>query len=162
MMTADRLWRFRRRADGGEEIKALWLYPELDCSSCIDDVYEQSGEAQLAYYIDYVRRGYPQCWDNDAVPIMWSVRGDGISEYAPVEHGDAALWDEHFLTFYTPPEDAKTGELLNWWRLPVRNTRFPQFAKALGWLPAPFQSFAPLRSIYTNRTASSFSPRERA
>jgi hypothetical protein len=31
--------------------------------------------------------------------------------------------------------------------LPVRNERFPEFARALVWLPAPFQSHAPLRPI---------------
>jgi hypothetical protein len=38
--------------------------------------------------------------------------------------------------------------------LPVRNTRFPAFAEALGWLPSSFQEFAPLRSIVTNATMS--------
>ncbi len=40
------------------------------------------------------------------------------------------------------------------WRLSAHNTRFPAFAKALGWLPSPFQRFAPLRSIVTNATGS--------
>jgi hypothetical protein len=51
------------------------------------------------------------------------------------------------LTFYPSVTNFKTGEPINWFKLPVRNERFPEFAKALGWLPAPFQSHAPLRSI---------------
>jgi hypothetical protein len=31
--------------------------------------------------------------------------------------------------------------------LPVINSRFPEFAEALRWLPSPGQMFAPLRSI---------------
>jgi hypothetical protein len=72
------------------------------------------------------------------------------AEHAPNNARGYALPDKNFLTFFTPPVDAKTGEFMNWWRLSVRNTRFPAFAKALGWLPSPFQQFAPLRSIMTN------------
>ncbi len=150
-------WRFRSRGGACEHVATVWLYPELDCSYCVDDADDQSGPGQLAYYVEYVRRDYPEWWEDDAVPIYWSVRGEpGIYEYAPncalhVLHEDG-LPDENFLTFLTPPVDAKTGEALNWWRLPVRNTRFPAFAKALGWLPSPFQHFAPLRSIITNAT----------
>jgi hypothetical protein len=148
----ERRWRFRGREYGNEKVSPLWLYPELNCSSCVDDADDQSGEGQLAYYVDYVQRRYPQWWNADAVEIMWSVRGDGIFEYAPVPFEACDDIGENFLTFFTPPVDDKTGEPLNWWRLPVRNTRFPAFAKALGWLPSPFQQFAPLRSIITNAT----------
>ena len=78
--------------------------------------------------------------------IYWSVRGEGVAEHASCN----AIAGRCFLTIFTQPVDAKTGEELNWWRLPVRNDRFPAFAKALGWLPSPFQEFAPLRSIVTN------------
>ena len=74
----------------------------------------------------------------------------GLFEYVPNNARDFGFPDENFLTFYTPPVDADTGEPLNWWRLPVKNSRFPEFAKAL---PSPFQRFAPLRSIVTNKTA---------
>jgi hypothetical protein len=58
------------------------------------------------------------------VPIHRSVRGEGIFEAAPNDdHGY-----KNFLTLFTPPVDAESGEPLNWWRLPVRNTRFPAFA----------------------------------
>jgi hypothetical protein len=48
---------------------------------------------------------------------------------------------------YHTPTNAKTGEAMNWFKLPVVNRRFPKFAKAFGWLPSPFQSHAPLRSL---------------
>jgi hypothetical protein len=149
--TLQRKWRFRARGADFEMVSPLWLYPEIDCSACVDDVYDLSGEEQLDYYVDYIRARHPDWWEADAVPICWSVRGDGVFEeapnnapYGPTDNG------ENFLTFWTPPVDAETGEPLNWWRLPVRNMRFPAFAKALGWLPSPFQEFAPLRSIVMN------------
>jgi len=145
----ERKWRFRSRGTGFEKVTTLWLYPEINCSSCVDDAEDQSGPGQLAYYVDYVQRRYPEWWEADAVPIYWSVRGEpGIAEDAP--NSDYANRNgDNFLTFWTPPVDAKTGEPLNWWRLPVRNTAF---AKALGWLPSPFQDFAPLRSIVPTAT----------
>lgn len=144
----ERKWLLRSRPTGYEMVTSLWLYPELSCSSWIDDADDQSGEGQLDYYVDYIRSRYPEWWEADAVPIYWSVRGDGVFEQAPTSP------DENFLTFWRKPYDAETGEALNWWRLPVRNTRFPEFAAALGWLPSPFQEFAPLRSIVNNATAT--------
>jgi hypothetical protein len=76
------------------------------------------------------------------VPIRWFVvedqgecSGFGIESVSCVR------------TFYPSVTNLKTGEPINWFKLPVRNERFPEFAKALGWVPAPFQSHAPLRSI---------------
>lgn len=148
MKRPERQWRFRSRQTGYEHTTSLWLYPEIDCSSCVGDCdKDESGAEQLAYYVDYVRRNYPSWWEADAVEIYWSVRGEGVAEHAPCN----ALSGRSFLTTFTPPVDARTGAELNWWRLPVRNDRFPAFAKALGWLPSPFQEFAPLRSIITKR-----------
>jgi hypothetical protein len=142
-------WRFRSRTAAHTRASPLWLYPELDGSSCVGDLDAGTdGKEQLAYYVDYVRSEHPQWWAADAVPILWSVHGDGVCEFAPSE--SQIRWlkhEENFLAFWTLPVDTKTGGPLNWWRLPVRNTRFPEFAKALGWLPSPFHEFAPLRSI---------------
>jgi hypothetical protein len=148
----ERRWRFQSLATGYEKVRPLWLYPEIDCSSCVDDADDQSGEGQPDYYIDYVQRRYPHWWEADAVPIWWFVMGEHICEFAPM-NAHRICDGKNFLTEFTAPVDAKTGEPMNWWRLPVRNTRFPTFAKALGWLPSPFQEFAPLRSIITNATA---------
>jgi hypothetical protein len=48
-------WRFELRDTGFEMVSPLWLYPELDISSCVDDVEDQSGAGRLAYYADWVR-----------------------------------------------------------------------------------------------------------
>jgi hypothetical protein len=120
----------------------LWLYPELECSACVDEC-DGDGAEQSAYYCDYIRTHYSQWWQADAVPIYWSVIGDrdGFgSETAPCA---ANL----LRTYYYPPRHATTGETINWFKLPVVNQHFPDFAAALGWLPTPFQATAPLRSI---------------
>ena len=89
---------------------------------------------------------HPVLWGSDA--IGWFVSGEGVYEFAPNE------CSKDFLTFWPPPVDAETGAPLNWRRLPVRysRSRFPAFGKTLGWLPSPFEEFAPLRSIVTNAT----------
>lgn len=140
-------WRLASRRTSHVKITRLWLYPELDCSACVDDVYPASGEEQLAYYCDYIRKRYRDWWDADAVPIYWSVVGADAafgSEKAPFD----LTGGDNVLTYYYPPVNLRTGEEVNWYSsLPVINSRFPQFAAALGWLPSAGQLLAPLRSI---------------
>src|SRR5262249_15250521 len=73
---ATRLWKLKSRRSDHVKVTRLWLYPELECSSCVDDC-DGNGEDQLAYYCEYIRTRYPQWWESDAVPIYWSVIGDG-------------------------------------------------------------------------------------
>jgi hypothetical protein len=73
------------------------------------------------------------------------VCGEDISEYAPVPWATAAISSR-----FSQPVNARTGEPLNWYRLPVCNARFSKFAAARGWLPSPFQRYASLRSIVEN------------
>jgi hypothetical protein len=132
-------WRLQSRRSDHCKVTELYLYPELDCSSCVDDVHPASGEEQLRYYCDYIQRRYRQWWDADAVPIYWSVMGDGDGfgcEQAPFHRGEE-FGDRDVLTYYYPPVNLRTGEQVNWYRLPVINKRFPEFAAALGWLPSP-------------------------
>jgi hypothetical protein len=145
-------WRFKSHRSNHEKITDLWLYPELDCSACIDDdeCEEEEGPGQLRYYCDYIQRRYPQWWEADAVPIYWTVMGSGDAfgcETAPCRTNLGLGLHEDFLTHYHTPIHVETGEPLNWFKLPVINSRYPKFARALGWLPSPFQDTAPLRSI---------------
>jgi hypothetical protein len=53
-----------------------------------------SGEEQLAYYCDYIQQKYPQWWEDDAVPILWTV-GE-VYEFAPCLANISTLeLDEH-------------------------------------------------------------------
>lgn len=66
-------WRFMSRETGFEKQEKLFLYPELNCSSCVDDCYD-TDENQFEYYCDYLRRRYPDEWEADAVSIYWTVQ----------------------------------------------------------------------------------------
>jgi hypothetical protein len=140
MKTTRTKWRLRGR-NGHEKITSLHLYPELDCSSCVDEC-DGDGQEQLQYYCDYIKRRYSQWWEADAVPILWTIVED------QGEHsGFCCESIDRMITFYPVVTNLKTGEPINWYQLPVGNERFPEFARALVWLPAPFQPHAPLRSI---------------
>lgn len=149
-------WVFHDRSGHRRHQPELWLYPELDGSSCVDDLWwTDDGEEELDYYIDYVRRTQPDWWANDAVPIYWSVAP--VHETAPFQEvwskaNGPTSWGD-FLTYFTWPH-RPNGEPLDWFTLPVKNDRFPNFAKALNWLPAPLQPYAPLRSIIRSRNHS--------
>ncbi len=139
-------WFFRSRTTHHQKNTDLVLYGELNCSSAIDDCPYDDGEDQLEFYVDYVRRNARDEWDADAVFIYWCVQGEGVSEAAPfMDFGE-----ENFLTHYTWPENAN-GELIDWFKLPVKNLRFPKFAQALVWTPAPLQPTCPLRSIWASK-----------
>lgn len=146
-------WEFRNKRSNFRFQADLYLYPELDGSSMVDDYYgELDGEGQLDEYISYVQRNYPDQLRSDAVPIYWYVQGPGICEGAPPflghnYHGPVT----HFLDFFTWPRDVNTGDQLDWFSLPVLNDRFPEFAEALAWKPSPFQLHCPLRTIVASR-----------
>lgn len=141
-------WTFYNRRHGDERHDRLWLYPEIDGSSCVDDVWDEPGEEQVAYFVDRTRRCYPEEWAADRVPIYWSLRGDHTHEAAPLQEHFAA--GDNFLTYFTWPTDSD-GRPCDWFTLPVRNDRFPEFGKALGWLPSPLQPFCRLRSLYASK-----------
>ena len=110
-MTAnDRKWRFQSRKTEFEKVTPLWLYPELDCSACVDDADDRTGAGQLAYYVDYVRNRHPEWWEADAVGIYWGVYGDNVAEHAPSN----PIADRSFLTVYRAGrrQDRRAAELV--------------------------------------------------
>jgi hypothetical protein len=81
------------------------------------------------------------------VAINWTVRP--AAEYLPYAGpGGVDPSRETFLTFFSHPVHAVTGEKLNWARLPVLNKGWNAdrqdkggfIQEVLGWKPAPFQS----------------------
>jgi predicted GIY-YIG superfamily endonuclease len=154
-------WTFHTRLTGHEHRSDLVLYPELDCSPMVDDVWELDGQGQFEEYVQYLERRHPEWLEADAVPIVWSVHGgwaNGIFEAAPfTAYGDSVDWG-NFLAHYTWPVDAINGEPLDWYALPVVNDRFPEFAKALAWTPSPLQPTCPLASIVRSRNGQYAAP----
>lgn len=144
-------WIFETRHYGNERRCDLQLYPELDCSSMVDDYYELDGHGQLEAYVQYLESRHPEWLEADAVPIVWSVHSNwyGVFEAAPFARSYIGM---DFLTHFTWPVDAVNGEPLDWYQLPVVNDRFPEFAKALAWTPSPLQPTCPLASILRSRS----------
>lgn len=85
------------------------------------------------------------------VHINWTVvhaTDSGPFEAAPHMLPSAQLWArENFLTFFTNPVDVKTGEEINWARVPVRDKGWNAseedkggfIQELLGWKPSPLQ-----------------------
>lgn len=69
--------------------------------------------------------------------------------------------DDDWTTEFTWPTDAETGERLDFFRLPVDMSRFPAFAEALGWTPAPFTRTIPLRSRMASLQGTASKPTRR-
>ena len=146
-------WRFVHRESKYERRGvALYLYPDLGLSGSLDGFADElSGRLQVEYYVERVRLTKPSWWELDAVPIYWMVQdasGHGTIETAPFQPEFA---ESNFLTYFTWPDDPTTGKRLDWFRLPILNSRFPKFAEALGWTPSPFQRTCPLRSLMNSR-----------
>jgi hypothetical protein len=97
------------------------------------------------------------------VNVYWSVNSipAGVYETAPfVAHFPSLkiLYNQTFLTFFTWPRNAETGEPVNWLRLPVvdklwRDGRADKggfIQEATGWKPSALQ---PLVNVETLRAA---------
>lgn len=154
-------WTFQSRRSGHVFRKDLTLYPELDCSAMVDDAWELDGQGQFEEYVQYLERGHREWLDADAVPICWFVHSNwrGVFEAAPFARPS---YGGDFLSHFTWPIDAVTGEPLDWYALPVVNDRFPEFAKALAWTPSPLQPTCPLASIVRSRRGEYALPRQQA
>jgi len=149
-------WLFASAISGVQFQTDLHLYGELDCSGVVGDYDHLDGEGQLAVYLEYLEENYPQWLEDDEVPILWSVRGRSVSAFAPFQVGKFALEAvggpmDDFLSDFTWPVDRSTREDLDFFKLPVRIDRFPEFAEALDWMPSPLQPTCPLRSILDSR-----------
>lgn len=153
-------WTFENRRYGIQRRCDLILYPELDCSAMVDDVHELDAQGQFEEYVQYLERRHPEWLAADAVPIYWFVHSawEGVFEAAPYANESNTLGRD-FLTEFTWPTDAATGEPLDWYALPVVNDRFPEFAKALAWTPSPLQPTCPLASIVRSRNGQYAMPR---
>lgn len=143
---------FERRRDGSQVRDHLWLYPELDMSSCIGDCDLPPGIAEVRYYREYLVERYPGIWQADEASISWSVCGDRIKpEYAPCEmepYGpDYIAPPGCFSTYYTQP--TLEGREVDLAELSVRLSRYPKFGAALRWKPTPFERTAHVRTIVT-------------
>ena len=139
-----RVWRYRNRMSGYESEAHLHLVPEIEGSPMVGDLDSDDGDEQLAAFARYAERQMPESWAADAVPLPWFVKSDS-GQFSLAPYDDIALAD-NWTTEFTWPVDARSGQPVDFFRLPVDMDRFPAFARALAWTPAPFTRAIPLRS----------------
>jgi hypothetical protein len=101
------------------------------------------GEEAWDVWIDFLNRH--DVHDGN-VAIYWSVSarrpdGSGTRETAPFGHRR-----QDWLTHFTWPED-RHGAPLRWSDLPVEDGKSIWITDFIGWRPAPFTPFMPVRAI---------------
>lgn len=140
-------WKWANKRSGGQFTQPLELQWELNGSGLTDDYYptEMTAFALWDRWLELVEeRG---TWDEQLgrpwVTIFWFVTP--CYESAPFQR--SLPLDEDFLTFFSWPRHAVTGERVNWNRLPIPDVRWtPDQAdrggfiqEVTGWKPAPLQ-----------------------
>lgn len=159
-------WVFESRkyyAGNDLRVTPLYLVPEPNGLAVLSDYLDDdlTGDDQVEIYMDYLDRvhgGAPAY-----VPIYWTIDGPdaGVMEEAPIyAYGethvfttgyrtnprDPGYYANNFLSHYTWPEHHGTGNLVNFYRLPIRH-RFPAFWKAIDYEPSPLQPYFPVEAM---------------
>ena len=158
--TTARQWRIGSRRNDFQWTGPLVAYWELDHDPISDDYTpdEISAEDLFDRWVDKVKRSYP----SGLVPIYWFVDspGHGKFERMPFQQPTSSGRQlEDFLTFYSWPVNAKTGEPLNWLTLAVADKRWTSrrgdkggfIQEVTGWKPAVLQPFVYLPSLMSTR-----------
>jgi hypothetical protein len=138
------------------ELELVW---ELYGDPISDDYlpYEISADELLEQWLTWV-------WKNKAfdrklgvphVPIAWFVHGESSATFEGAPPIDPLDRDDHFGTFYTHPTEERSGEALNWLRLPVRDKLWRPgqgdkggfIQEAIGFKPSALQPALDLRLL---------------
>ncbi|MFF1444148.1 hypothetical protein [Streptomyces sp. NPDC058295] len=161
-------WTFSSHRTGYTKTEELVLYAEPNGASMSDDYLPEETSASELWrmwvdkYANYFHQKWPTAYRPGEVHIYWTVTQptfNGTFEGAPHAVGTppdpemVALFgssreSEHFLTHFTDPVHAVTGERLNWLRLPVLDRGWNETAahkggfiqEVTGWKPAPLQT----------------------
>jgi hypothetical protein len=146
------LWTYRLRNGEGPvfttSLELVWELPgdPLSGGFVLDEIDA----------VDLLRKWLGQCCPDTSgaamfgpgmMRISWFVEGPEASHFEPAPFTVAPSSDEHFLTTYSWPKHAETGQPLNWLTLPVRDKRWHQrqadkggfIQEATGWKPSPLQ-----------------------
>ena len=157
----DQTWRVKfLKHDGGWD-GPLVAYWEVERDPMSDDYTPDdiSAEDLLRKWAKAVEGKHT----ND-IPIHWFVEspGHGKFENMPFQFNHAADVDaapENFLSHYSWPENANTGERLNWLTIPIVDKRWNakqadkggSIRESTGWTPAILQPFVHLPSLLNTR-----------
>jgi hypothetical protein len=148
---------FDRRS--GEELEAYFeAYWEVALDPISDDYTPQeiSTIDLLIQWAKEVQAEYP----NNLIPIFWSVNAKGVKfatfEFMPAQYKHLpGMLREDFLTFFTHPISAVTGEALNWLTVPVVDKYWNSehadkggfIQQATGWKPSALQPYVYLPAL---------------
>ncbi|MFF9287546.1 hypothetical protein [Streptomyces griseosporeus] len=145
-------WTFTARG-GRTFTEELVLYAEPDGSSMSDDYLPEEADAEQLWrewtdrYAVTYHREQPDRYQLGEVPIYWFVTTPSFTgrfEAAPFAPN---VLPENFLSHYTLPMNAETGERINWVRLRVADRGWNKttadkggfIQEATGWKPSPLQ-----------------------
>ncbi|MFI5808351.1 hypothetical protein [Streptomyces sp. NPDC051561] len=157
-------WTFSYKGNGFAFTEELVLLPEPSGSPISDDYTRDEISAHDLWRMwadktaDHFHKQWPDLYRPGEVHINWFVTKPtvtGIFEGAPFVVDSRTLPGlpcaggprEDFLTHYTDPVNADTGEPLNWMRLPVLDLGWNStdgnkggfIQEATGWKPSPLQ-----------------------
>lgn len=154
--TGCREWVFGSRS-GHVRTGPLWLYWEASGDPISDAYYVEDISPEELWREWLTRFNYEELvrgkYGCGRIPISWFVTGSGTFEAAPFQP-EWQMPFGHFLTHYSWPVDAATGERLQWSALPIehkvwRKTNLPDLcvtkggfiSEATGWEPSPMQPY---------------------
>lgn len=156
------LWSFTGRRSGHTVETPLWLYWELDGDSISDDYDPRTMPAAILWDMWRMGAHDPRAEDAfgpGALAIHWFVEGDGVIEAAPYQEPENAP-EFDFLSDFTAPVNASTGERMRWERMTVvdkvwRRGPLPQgthlkggfIQEVTGWKPYPLQPYVTIATL---------------
>lgn len=154
-MPLQNTWDFCTRATNGGSWSGVpltlsWFLPEAAGISDNNTQDDMSARQALKAWLERL--------DGAAtLPISWAVSGEGIFEKAPFcPHDEGDPRPENFLTHFTWPVHALTGERLRFTGLPVADETWEHgisrgkagfVQAATGWKPSPLQQTMDLEVI---------------
>ena len=147
-------WKFESRTRGWEQVLTLTAYWEVERDP-ISDEYDPSDISAADLFASWTKVAYKQ-HPNGLIPIYWSVKGDGVSETMPFQYDHFDGFGlENFLTYFTWPKDAKTGDPVNWMTLPVADKLWQPgradtggfIQEVTGWKPSILQPYVYLPAL---------------
>lgn len=156
---SDELWIMTRKggAEEGKTFRArLAIQPEPESLSVLCNWSPDMGSS-VEYFREYLLNSGHLHQD---LGIHWSVlmskNGQWLTPYAnPIIHDPTQIIETWYDQWEDIPVSAANGEIVNWHKLPVVHSRFPEFWKELGWSPSPFQRVINFGDAFTSHYDSS-------
>nr|WP_290224281.1 hypothetical protein [Trichocoleus desertorum] len=151
-------WKFSSLQYGHELKTSLQAYWEV-FDDPITDSYEPDEMSAIELFELWAKR-IQEKYPNGLIPILWQVEiPERMLEFMPFQYEHAELEgiirNNDFLTHFTQPINAVTGELLNWLRLPVVDKLWNSeqadkggfIQEATGWKPSILQPYVYLPTL---------------